>query len=115
MRAKTLNEIQNFERGQDPKKVLDLNGIVPSKKFYEIFKKAKQEWYTYIKELLEGKTISGDINEFKASSYEWRPISKSIKVIQAKYELKDGGGISVFDEFDEEFYIKPGGKIYIKE
>ncbi|MDD5648961.1 MAG: hypothetical protein PHF86_00845 [Candidatus Nanoarchaeia archaeon] len=113
MRAKTLNEIQNFERGQDPKKVLDLNGIVPSKKFHEIFKKAKQEWYAYIKELLEGKIISGDINEYKAPY--WVPVSKSIKVIQAKYELKDGGGISIFDESDEEFYIKPGGKIYIRE
>lgn len=118
MRAKILNEIQNFEKGQDPKKALDLGGIVPSKKFYEIFKKAKQEWYAYIKELLEGKTISGDIRKFNPSNYHWEPISYPIKVTLVKYEFNsgDGSGIKVFTKSNnDEFYIAPGSKIYIKE
>ena len=69
MQAKKVFEVQNFERGQNPRKLLDLGGIVlekETKNRIEEIRKAKknvedaanQEWKMYLQKILVGKKIT---------------------------------------------------------
>lgn len=74
MRAKTINEIQKFERGQDPKASMDIGGVI----FQEIYdkmsidleiKKAKvinkaiKDWTKFVQQTLVGKTITAKMQK----------------------------------------------------
>lgn len=69
MQAKKVFEVQNFQRGQSPKKALDLGGIELSKesqKRLESLKERKkeaeveanQDWDMFLQETLVGKKIT---------------------------------------------------------
>jgi len=62
MRAKTINEEQNFERGLDPKQSMDIGGIDFSKQLGELVR----EWEKNVGKSVLGKTIT-------AIMYELRP------------------------------------------
>jgi hypothetical protein len=69
MQAKKVFEVQNFERGKNPKASMDLGGIVLEKekrKRHEEMREAQkdaeiianQEWEMYLQEILVGKKIT---------------------------------------------------------
>jgi len=72
MQAKKIFEVQNFERGQSPKKALDLGGIDLSKEIQkrvedlkekqkEIEIEANQDWDMFLQEALVGKKITAEM------------------------------------------------------
>jgi hypothetical protein len=69
MQAKKVFEVQNFQRGQSPKKALDLGGMIlgkESEKRLEDLKERKreaeihanQDWDMFLQETLAGKKIT---------------------------------------------------------
>jgi len=72
MRAKTVNEEVNFERGKSPKATMDIGGIDLAEKFKDrlndlemeiggVKVTADEEWYEYVKETLVGKRITAEM------------------------------------------------------
>jgi hypothetical protein len=60
MRAKTINEVQHFERGQDPKAAMNIGGINFNQKFNDFV----DEWKASIEKALVGKTITATMKKF---------------------------------------------------
>lgn len=69
MQAKKVFEVQNFERGQNPKKALDLGGLDLAKQINKRIKdlderkkeaeiEANQDWDMFLQETLVGKKIT---------------------------------------------------------
>jgi len=54
MRAKTINEIQNFERGLSPRAAMEIGGVNFNDMLYEL----EQEGFQKLKNSIEGKTIT---------------------------------------------------------
>ena len=74
MRARTVNEEVNFERGQDPKESMGIGGINLAdeydEKMYELKysldatkEKYDIEWEEYVGEVLRGKTITAEMTK----------------------------------------------------
>ena len=72
MRAKQINEIQNFERGQNPKKSMKLGGIdldehlekrieSLSNEKDELIQKHNEDWDAFLKKTFVGKTITAEL------------------------------------------------------
>jgi len=66
MRAKTINEEQNFERGIDPRASMDLGGIKFTTQLYEFVK----QWEENIQKTLQGRTITAVMRELKNDGNE---------------------------------------------
>ena len=60
MRAKTINELQDFERGVDPRAAMGIGGI----NFNERFNNFSEEWKTSIEKAVLGKSITARMKEF---------------------------------------------------
>lgn len=69
MRAKAVNEVQNFEKGQSPKKAMGIGGLDLNKDFQNRIEKYKQvidgttlshtdEWIEFLSDNLRGKKIT---------------------------------------------------------
>ena len=58
MRARLVENI-NFERTKNPRAGLDIGGISLGKSRYEKKKENESEWFQWLKDLLEGKKVSG--------------------------------------------------------
>jgi hypothetical protein len=93
MQAKKVFEVQNFERGQNPKASMDLGGIVLEKekrKRHEALKDAKddaevlanQEWEMYLQETLVGKKITAKMTSLPTMNVKTH-------VMTGKRETKD--------------------------
>lgn len=59
MRAKTINEVQNFERGAPAKAALGIGGIVLGKKLWDRKLEYIKEWKNFIEKSFLHKTIYG--------------------------------------------------------
>ena len=83
MRAKTLNEVQKFERGIPPKAALGVGGIVLGKELWDRKLKYIQEWMDFITNKFLHKTIYGTF-----AKYTWDH-SNSIPSFEgwAKYKI----------------------------
>ena len=81
MRAKTINEVQNFERGQNPKRALGIGGFDLSADYnirMEDFKKEVEEsakdykdtWVEFLRKNLIGKTITAKLTSMPGINKE---------------------------------------------
>ena len=96
MQAKKVFEVQNFERGQSPKKALDLGGMTlakESEKRLESLKEIKREaeihanrdWDMFLQEILVGKKITAKMTSMP--SFKVKPdggIGEKIGVRETK-------------------------------
>ena len=113
MRAKTINEVQNFERGKNPRSSLGIGGVQFGVEKYKMKEKLKKDWADFVKKTLMGKTITGTFNKLKGDIIErnWGEYTVKVKVI-SNLDIDDMG-IVVSDENNR--YIIPGdGKIFIE-
>ena len=79
MRAKTVNEEQNFERGQNPKKAMGIGGLDLKDKFEEMVEDletdismtkltANEGWEEFLKKSLIGKKITSEMTKMPVIS-----------------------------------------------
>lgn len=80
MRAKTINEVQKFERGVPAKAALGVGGIVLGKELWDRKLKYIQEWKDFIEKSFLHKTIYG---------------------MFAKYSWKEGDSVPNFDGWEK--------------
>lgn len=64
MRAKTVNEIEKFERNLNPKAAMGIGGIELSKELWKRKEAYIQEWKDYLTNLMMGKTVSGFMHKY---------------------------------------------------
>jgi hypothetical protein len=90
MRAKTINEEQNFERGLDPRASMDIGGI----DFGKQFAKMSEEWEEKVKKSIEGKTITASMTELKQNGTEGRTKKQTamVKEVDNIYTMGFMGG-----------------------
>ena len=50
MRAKTINEAQNFERGKNPRATMDLGGIIYQEEFQNNFRELLMRFHIKLQE-----------------------------------------------------------------
>jgi len=93
MQAKKVFEVQNFERGKNPRATLDLGGIVLEKekrKKHQEMKDAQkdaevianQQWEMYLQEILVGKKITAKMTSLPTMNVKTH-------VMTGKRETKD--------------------------
>ena len=127
MRAKSVNEIKNFERGLNPKAAMDTGGIELGKELWKRKEAYIQEWKDYLTNLMMGKTVSGFMHKYTFGVFG--PISAgwgnySIKVakinINSDAQMQKEGlpiNVVISDGKGKECYLVPIGgedsKIYI--
>jgi len=82
MRAKTINEELDFERGVDPRASMEIGGINFNKKFNELV----DEWIASMEKALVGKTITAVMTKFWTErggiSKEGRTQKQTIKLAE---------------------------------
>jgi len=122
MRAKTINEVQEFERGQDPRSTMEIGGVLLNKVRIDLKKQADKKWSDYLDSLL-GKTISGVMNKSMMVKGDgivpgpgWGKYTIVVQRIMDKPDIDVAGDIQGFVvEYDKAAYIiSLGEKIYIK-
>lgn len=123
MRARIINEKQEFHRSGNPKVALEIGGTLLGKIRTDIKRKAEKEWKDFIFSLV-GKTITGQLNKIwvKSDSSDqpfkpgpgWGQYTIEIEKIWDTDNIElNMQGIEVYS--DGAMYIIPlGEKIYIK-
>ena len=119
MRAKLVNEEQNFERGIHPKQALGVGGICLGEERWKMKKKLDDDWKFFLLTILDGKTISGQMNKRSANGGKltggnnWGNYTVTIE----DWEVQDidDRGINIIGT-DREHYILPidDKKIFIE-
>lgn len=113
MRAKTINEVQNFERGIHPRSAMNLGGIQFGVEKYKMKEKLKEDWKNFVQKTLKGKTISGLFNKWGYNKETNMPESigwgnYTVKVKEVSNDGIDENGIIVSD--GKNSYIIPIGE-----
>jgi hypothetical protein len=93
MRAKTINEIQNFERGVPAKAALGVGGIVLGKELWDRKLKYIEEWKNFIEKSFLHKTIYGTFTKYTWDKERNIPQSDGwakYKVYVEKVKVEDG-------------------------
>jgi len=114
MRAKLVNEEQNFERGIHPKQALGVGGICLGEERWKMKKKLDDDWKFFLLTILDGKTISGQMNKRSANGgNNWG--NYTVTVSDWHIDDIDDMGIMIIGE-DKEHYILPidDKKIFIE-
>lgn len=89
MQAKKVFEVQNFERGQNPRKLLDLGGIVLDKEIRnriegmrkaqkDVEDTANQEWKMYLQKILLGKKITARMTSLQSMNMKTHILSERV-------------------------------------
>lgn len=78
MRAKTVNEDQNFERGKDPKASLGIGGVEFTKQLGNLVK----EWEIGVGKSVLGKTITAIMYELQPNGYDGIEETKTVNVTE---------------------------------
>jgi hypothetical protein len=119
MRAVFINETQDFQRGVHPKQALDIGGISLGVKKYELRKKLREEWKSFLSKALDGKTISARMNKItqdgvKTGEDNWDNYIVTVDRYETP-EIHDLG--LIISGKDGEDYILPidEKKIYIQD
>lgn len=93
MRAKTLNEVQNFERGVPAKAALGVGGIVLGKELWNRKLKYIKEWKDFIEKSFLHKTIYGTFAKYTWDSTNSVPAFEGwakYKVYVEEIKISDG-------------------------
>jgi hypothetical protein len=115
MRAKTINETQNFERGINPKESMNIGGFNLGHVYNETILKAEREWKKYLDQFI-GKRISFVIapnNDGLYSSYPSGTHPGERISITVKSWDKNGHHIWVIGDDYEKISIDINEKVYI--
>ena len=96
MRAKFINEVQNFEKGVHPKQALGIGGIALGIERHKMKKKFEEDWNFFLMTILDGKTISGQMNKVRDKGIEKDPLENG----WGNYTVK-------VDEWDMEEFFHP--------
>jgi len=117
MKAKFVNEEQNFERGVHPKQALGLGGINLSRTRYDMKKKLQQDWDFLLTTYLDGKTITARMNKIRDKGKEiegdWGDYTVTVDV----WDMEDINSPSIFIQTREnDMYVLPidDKKIFIE-
>jgi hypothetical protein len=119
MRAKFIKEAQNFERGIHPKQAIGIGGISLGEMKYNMKKKLEDDWKFLLLTLLDGKTISAQMNKRTANGGKLTGQNNwgNYTVTVDDWEIQDidDMGINIIGT-DKEHYILPidDKKIYIE-
>ena len=111
MRAKTINEDNNFERGLDPKDAMGIGGIVLEDKYFDMVVKAKQKWNKYLGTFV-GKTVSVYLDPDRYASVTTSNERKTIKVTDVSSDQY--GRVNFQNENGTTYFIDTAKQIYIK-
>lgn len=138
MKAKKINEVQNFERTSSPKKALDLGGIILAsdlekriEKFNndkkELIANANEEWNSILEKTFLGKTITATLQklpkistvtgnvEGKSETREFTITVKDILVTNNPFEERISSNIIIADEENNIYSLRDlNKKIYFK-
>jgi len=117
MRAKFINEEQNFERGLHPKQALGLGGINLSQERYDMKKKLQQDWNFLLMTILDGKTISGQMNKIRDKGVEIENTWGNYTVTIDEWDMEDINSPGIFiDTKENDRFILPfnNKKIFIE-
>jgi hypothetical protein len=109
MRAKTINETTNFERGLDPKVAMDIGGISLEDIYIETVQKGFREWGKQL-DSLKGKKVTFHIDLDKYMQKK-RPTQRSFIITEVSY-TRDGEVI-FFNENDTQYFVDVTKKIYV--
>jgi hypothetical protein len=63
MRAKTINEVNKFERGLNPKEAMSIGGVNFGEEFQKEFNEIAKVWFERLKKL-KGKTIIAEARQY---------------------------------------------------
>lgn len=118
MRAKFINEEQNFERGIHPKEALGLGGFNLARQKSDMKKKFRDDWYFFLETILTGKTISGRMNKIRDNGKELEGLNwgnYTVEVDEWDQADIDDPGIYITTK-DNDMYILPidDKKIFIE-
>lgn len=139
MRARKVNEVQNFERGQDPKKALGIGGLDLQSKFEEFIEDLEmnismskltqdEAWEDFLQKNLVGKTITADLDPLMTIKKSGKSIPKKprgeytikIKDVKASNELSkslerfSGEHNIIVADTENNMYSMKKGKIYFE-
>lgn len=126
MRAKTINEVNKFERGMSPKAAMDIGGVNFGEEFQEEFEQIAFKWFRKLKGL-EGKTITTKALKFyKANNIQitdWEEHTIKVENVlepSLRVNISSKGDVSIVVNLwviDENFRYDLGDlnkKIYIE-
>jgi len=100
MRAKAVNEIQNFEKGQNPKKAMGIGGLDLSQDYQRRIDDYMQaidgitlshtdEWKEFLKDTLVGKTITAELKKMPSMNAKTGKTSGSHERGEFTIKVKD--------------------------
>ena len=111
MRAKTINEITQFERGISPKAAMGVGGVKLEDAWNNIMITAVSKWEKFLISSLINKKISGKFLKFNGKTWTETPlITFKVKEI---VNWETDGDINVKDEEGNTYAIKLDQKIHI--
>ena len=117
MRAKTINEVQDFKRGLHPKEALGIGGINLSRERYDMKKKLQEDWNFLLMTILDGKTISGKMNKIRDKGVEIEEGWGNYTVTVDEWDMEDINSPAIYiDTKENDRYILPFNdeKIFIE-
>jgi hypothetical protein len=105
MRAKFVNETQNFERGVHPKQALGVGGLSLGEEKHKMKKKFRDDWNFFLTLVLDGKTISGIMNKRdpEESGNKWGVYTITVD----SWEEVDGYDSLLLKDINGDEYILP--------
>jgi len=110
MKAKTVNESISFERGSNPKRVLGIGGIIPSKYYEKIQNEARENWKKYLNDTFIGKNVTGIMSQWSTRGHTWENFTvkniKSIHISNSEFALEDENGEMFSVLSDEKLFIE---------
>lgn len=100
MRARTVNEDVNFERGQNPKESMGIGGLDLAEEFDERLDGLKmqiggikvtedEEWYEYLKKTLVGKNITAELTLMPTMHVKTKKMSGKRETGKFSIKVKD--------------------------
>jgi hypothetical protein len=117
MRALTINEIQKFERGLNPKAAMGTGGLKLEDAFNTLIKPSIEKWEAYITKTLVGKLVSGTFLKFDKDMHAggkagWREVTETFRV-NSITNWEPDGTINVKDVEGVSYVISINQKIHI--
>ena len=105
MRAKFVNEEQNFERGLHPKQALGIGGINLAEERFRRRKELEDDWRFFLLTLLDGKTISAKMEKVKDKGKDipWQWGNYTVEIDEWDQDEMDSPNIFLMTK-DEDMY-----------
>ena len=116
MRAKTVNEVQEFERGLNPKAAMEIGGIDLEKVCNNTAIKGLKEWNKYLQQFIGKKiTFSRDMSQYASEMY--RKLNKKytcvVNDVGINWQLPRD--VQFTDENGDTWHVDIEDKIYVNE